>query len=292
VTMEPGPLPGEVTYSLGDWVGNSVDEFGVVWKVRKESGWAGTAPRRTARQPKAGQAGSWPAPSYAGERPITLEGVAQAPNPVERENAKDRLAALAGEPDLVLWVNERHLSRQAHVQLEGDGADITDLTSTAFEFVIDVVAEDPLKYGPEAFAQAAFIGAGAGTGRVWPRAWPRDWGAPLGPPPGSVAVANAGTAPYFPKLLRIPGPTLNPVVTLNETGDSIRFNGMVDAGQWLDIYPAQRRVMLNGVASRRFAVSASGWLAIPVGGGTLSVGADSVGAESIMSVWFWEGAWL
>jgi len=81
-------------------------------------------------------------------------------------------------------------------------------------------------------------------------------------------------------------------VTLPESGDWVRFNGALVAGQWLDFDLANRRVLLNGQVSLRQFVSSSGrWLAVPVGGGSVSWAADAYDAAATLSVWSYEGAW-
>jgi hypothetical protein len=105
-------------------------------------------------------------------------------------------------------------------------------------------------------------------------------------------VPNVGTATYWP-VLRIDGPVINPVVTVNETGDWVRINRTVLAGQWLDIDAANRRVMLNGSVSLAGAVTYSGrWLGIPPGGASLSWNADTADAAARLTINGFEGAYL
>lgn len=154
---------------------------------------------------------------------------------------------------------------------------------------VSVKLPDPLLYGPPTFDSTGLSGV-AGTGRAWPRVWLRDWGVLPGQTPGSIAVPNGGTAPYWP-VLRIDGPVPNPVITLNETGDWIKYAGTVRAGQWLDIDCANRRVLLNGQVSQAARVTFSGrFLAVPVGGGSLSWNADGADPDALLSVFGREGA--
>jgi hypothetical protein len=107
-----------------------------------------------------------------------------------------------------------------------------------------------------------------------------------------VSLENAGTASYHPRL-RIDGMVANPVVQMVETGAWVRFYGTVAAGQWLDFDLGRRRVLLNGQVSQRNRVTFGGdWLAVPVGGGTVSWTADSYDSSHELSVWGYEGAWV
>ena len=124
------------------------------------------------------------------------------------------------------------------------------------------------------------------------RQWPRDWGVPPGTTPGAITLPNAGKAAYWPRL-RITGPVPNPVVSMVETGDWIRYNDTLEAGQWLDIDCGNRRVLLNGQVSVRQRVTSGGrWLAVPEGGGSITWTADAANPEASLSVWGYESAWL
>jgi hypothetical protein len=162
---------------------------------------------------------------------------------------------------------------------------------TTFTYTIQLVARDPLKYGPEAIASATLDDTAGGAGRVWARVWPRDWGVAPGVTPGAATVPNVGTASYHPRL-RIDGPVTNPVVRLAESGASLRYNGTVPAGTWLDVVCADRVVLLRGLVSHRHLVSFEGdWLSIPPGGGTVSWSADSFGDGHSLTIFGTEGAW-
>jgi hypothetical protein len=103
-------------------------------------------------------------------------------------------------------------------------------------------------------------------------------------------VANAGTAPYWPRL-RVDGPVTNPVVTLVESGAWVRFTGSLLAGQWLDLDMVNRRVLLQGQVSVRQNVSSSGdWLSVPPGGGSVTWSADTADPAALLSVWGYEMA--
>jgi hypothetical protein len=161
---------------------------------------------------------------------------------------------------------------------------------TAFEYTMTVTAPDPLKYGPPTYGWANLSTSTPGAGRIWPRAWPTDWGIPAGVTPGAVAVANAGTAAYWPRL-RVDGPSPNPTVSMVETGAWVRYGGTLLAGQWLDFDMANRRVLLQGQVSVRQLVSSSGdWLAVPVGGGSVAWTDDGGDPAAKLSVWGYEMA--
>jgi hypothetical protein len=120
-----------------------------------------------------------------------------------------------------------------------------------------------------------------------------NYGVPPGVTPGALTLSNTGAVSYFPRL-RINGPVTNPVVTLVETGDWVRYNAVLPAGQHLDInWTVPRRVTIgdNPVSVRNLITYSGNWLAVPSGGGSLSYSADTADPAATLSVWSYQGAW-
>lgn len=265
------------------------DDSGSYRVVEGAAGWddspevVGSFPQRV------GQDGAWDAPGYFGPRTVQVDGFVSEPSRAAARSFADQLTALAGVGAVWLSVAGDVGTRAAFVRVSS-GAVLEWVSGASFRYSVTVVARDPLKYGAARYGTAKLNGA-VGTGLAYPLVYPRDYGVPAGQAPGAVSVANSGTAAYWPRL-RIDGPVSNPVVTLPETGDWVRFNGSLLAGQWLDFDLANRRVLLNGQVSLRQFVSSSGrWLAVPVGGGSVSWAADAYSAAATLSVWSYEGAW-
>jgi len=278
-------------FTLDGFALTGLDAFGVLWTVEKAKGWWDAPPMRTDRKPKAQQAGSSPATGHAGEKLITLQGKAKAPDTAALEAAATRLAAIlasGGMGDLVGISAYGALSMS--VSLE-DAPEFDPVSRDLAVWQLTVAAPDPLKYGPPTYGYATLSTSTPGAGRIWPRAWPTDWGIPAGVTPGAVAVPNAGTAPYWPRL-RVDGPSPNPTVSMVETGAWVRYGGTLLAGQWLDFDMANRRVLLQGQVSVRQLVSSSGdWLAVPVGGGSVAWTDDGGDPAAKLSVWGYEGSY-
>ena len=277
-------------FTLDGFLLTGTDAFGVTWTVKTADGWHAAPKIRSERLAKSQQAGSWPATGHAAERLVTLQGNAFAPDLATLEGAASRLAAVlasGGMGDLVGVSDYGTLSMSVSIQ---DAPMFDPTTDRSALWQITVAAPDPLKYGPPTYGYATLSTSTPGAGRIWPRVWPTDWGIPAGVTPGAVAVPNAGTAAYWPRL-RIDGPAVNPVVTLVESGAWVRFTGSLLAGQWLDWDLANRRVLLQGQVSVRQNVSSSGdWLSVPVGGGSVTWSADGADPAALLSVWAYEMA--
>lgn len=276
--------------SLDGFSVTGVDGSGNAWTVRDEQGWNDGAPIRRARVDKATQDGAWESTGYRSARTVVLSGVTVGPDRVSALAGSRQLRTLVGGTRAPLVWAEDDLTLSATVELD-DTPRVRFVSPNIFEWQITLTAPDSLLYGSPTFAQTSLAGTAGGVGRVWPRVWPTDYGIPAGVTPGAITMSNVGTAGYWPTL-RIDGPVPNPQVTLVETGDWVRFNGTVAAGQWLDFDLANRRVLLNGQVSVRAKVSASGgWLAVPPGGASVSWTADAADPAALLSVWGYQGAW-
>lgn len=279
------------TFSYAEMPLDGVDEFGCRWKTLDEDGWFSGAPAKNASsEGRSGQDGDWPSQPLRDARTVTLSGTVSSDagiGPLERAVRAYGAAPLVG----VLSGASAELGTLTAVgEVQGDPK-VKIIHSRKATWMLTVKLPDPLLYGPDTFGSAGLSGV-AGTGRVWPRAWPRDWGVPAGVTPGAVSVPNAGRAAYWPRM-RIDGPVANPVITCNETGDSLRYAGTLAAGQYLDIDCGVRRVLLNGFTSQAGRCTWSGrGLGVPVGGASFSWAADSSNPAATLSIFAREGAWL
>lgn len=230
-------------------------------------------------------------PLYS-SRVITLSGALTGATQGDAIAARDTLAGILYAGELItLTVDHDEVGELSVAVRPSGGINFAPAGgSTSMEFSITLTAPDPLKYGAESFASTDLSGQ-VGTGRQYPLAYPLDYGVPQGQTSGAISVRNVGTAPYWPRL-RIDGPVTNPVVTCNETGDWIRYEGSLLSGQWLDIDLGDRRVLLNGqVSVRQNVTSSGGWLFVPPSGASISWAADTADPAALLSVWSYEGAW-
>jgi len=267
---------------------SGVDEFGTTWSIEQMSGWTDGVALRVQREARSQQDGEWDVQPLRAAREVTLMGKAEAVSHAALEQSQRRFTALPLTGSMTGSSDEGDLTADGYLS---EAQRFQHLSGLVAGWALTFVAPDPLLYGPPTFESTGLEGV-AGSGRVWPRVWPRDWGVPAGTTPGAIEVPNVGTAAYWPRL-RIDGPVDNPVVTLNETGDWVRYNGSLTAGQYLDIDCANRRVLLNGFVSRAPQVEFSGrFLAVPVGGGSMSWNDDSASPDAKFSVFGREGAWL
>lgn len=275
--------------SLDGWplIGNT--PAGGRAKLTGMTGWLAKSLRRE-RSPRAGADGDWASAGSVEGKTITLEGQIVYGNAQTAAVERRQMLAIGGRGTTELTVVDAGGQLTAFVEV--DALAVTPVRDTMVTFTITAHACDPVLYGPPTFDQTGLTGSNAGTGLTFPLSFPLNFGVPAGQTPGSIALVNDGTEDYWPRL-RIDGPVPNPVITVNETGDWIRYGGTIAAGQWLDIDCGLRRVLLNGSLSVLSRVTYSGrWLGIPPGGASVSVTADAADPAASLSIFAVTGAYL
>lgn len=253
----PGAFPGSTTYSssgaaspaltalpvtwaLDNITFGAADEFGCWWIVKSSNGWYGPPKPKTQRQIKSNAAGSFRSSAFRGERVVSLTGHTKCPDPIAREAAADRLAAMAADPTVLyeLIVTER-TGQARTLGVELDSQTDVKLASTGWlDWQLQVGAPDPLKH--DAVWQAPRSGmlttpsAGLDFGTKGLSFAPvgLDFGAPGTGLPSQVA--NFGTATTYP-VFEITGPAVNPQIVDLDTGDVVSYAGTLYTGDTLTI---------------------------------------------------------
>lgn len=279
------------TWAVDGWVGNDLDESGVLWTVETEEGWSSSPPVRgdvTSREAADGAYDS--AERYYDARLVTLTGFADAPSQAAMLAAKERLLAVGSDlrgPLLELAVGELTGTRSAWVRRATD-TKTTDQGSRAFAWQLNLLAPDPRKYGAPA-AAAAGLPAAAG-GMVFPVTFPLTF--PGGGGGGSLLATNAGRYETWPTL-RIVGPATDPVAENLTTGKRFRLAPLtLGTGDYVDVDMDARTVLLNGSASRRAAVAAdSDWWSLAPGDNAVRFGAAAYDPAAQLQL-TWRPAWI
>ncbi len=112
-------------------------------------------------------------------------------------------------------------------------------------------------------------------GVTYPVTYPVQYGSSSG---GSVSASNLGNAAAFP-LISLYGPCINPVISNDSTGESIRLNLILITGDVLTI-DARRRVIVQGASTNRMGSLLQGskfWAVLP-GNNTIRLTADAYDA--------------
>lgn len=124
-------------------------------------------------------------------------------------------------------------------------------------------------------------------GVVYAVTYPIHFGASSG---GSVTAANLGNAPAFP-VVAIYGPMINPVIVNDATGESVRLNLTLVAGDVVSIAMKQR-IIVQGMATNKMGNLVQGskfWSVLP-GNNALRLSADAY--DSGHATFSWRNSYI
>lgn len=137
--------------------------------------------------------------------------------------------------------------------------------------VVEWFATDPRLYG--AALNGATVPGETEGGVSWPISWPLVWGGSASG--GQMTLTNLGEfdAPW---VATITGPVTNPRIRNQTTGQEMRVNMTVEAGQTLVIDEDARTILLNGTGNRRSMLAVgSEWFSIVPGANVIQYAALS-----------------
>lgn len=276
------------TPALG--AGPSTDlEFGVTdangtwWLI---TGWTGLdgAPTAGTVVQRGGDHGAYAPPQWYGPRTITLTVQATARTQALRDVARAYLQQAIPVSDLATLRWDEPVPVQLGVRRSGPIAE-TYTTLVDCVFSVPLIAPDPRKYST-VLHQLTATQASPAAGVAPPLTPPITL--PAGAPPMSVACANAGSFETRP-VVTVRGPTTNPAVVNQTTGQTVSFTGMsLMAGDVLVVDLSARQAFLNG--AYRTADTVSSWWVLPPGTTTVQV-TGTGGTGSTMTV-AWRDAWI
>lgn len=143
--IEKLKLRGDVV--LGDFVFNTIDEYGIVWVLTELDGWW-TAPPSDVKVIERGFGdGSYEVAGRYNSRVVSLEGSFLTPDPKLVEEARDRLIAATDLARIGAWLRTgTDPVRASYVYLSGDINFDTVTVRGRTNFSVSLRAPDPIKY--------------------------------------------------------------------------------------------------------------------------------------------------
>lgn len=161
--------------------------------------------------------------------------------------------------------------------------DTSNLKSGKATATLEFIAGDPRWYGSVLRSATLNVTAPA-SGRGYNRSFDYGYG---GGSSSAVSAVNAGSI-STPPSMTVYGPLTNVTVTNETTGQSITITYTLASGEFLDLDFAERTVLLNGTASRYYAMTGDWWDLAP-GTNTLRMTANSGTGTVAVS---WRDTWL
>ena len=147
-------------------------------------------------------------------------------------------------------------------------------------------AEDPRIYSATELTVSILINSVSTTGFGFPLGFPFGFGTSssgLG-----TNLVNAGNRPT-PVVFKIYGPTINPRIVNDDTGDEMEFNITLAPDQTLVVDTKYRTVRLDGSYNRRNTMTTAGWFFLQKGDNHIRYLADIATSQTMDAVY--RSAW-
>lgn len=153
-------------------------------------------------------------------------------------------------------------------------------------WTIELVAEDPRIYEDSLNSLSTNVAVSAGVD--FDIDFDFNFGGGSG---GSVLCTNSGFFPSLP-IIRFLGPCTTPRAININTGEEIRLNTTIVAGDFIDVNFMDRTILLNGATSRYSSLdSLSRWWSLNTGTTEVKFVATATDSNTLMTV-SWRSAWL
>jgi hypothetical protein len=241
LTKEPvnyfNPLKLQGDIKLGDFVFNTIDEYGIVWVLQDLEGWWGHPEPQVPDYARGNADGSYDVRGRWNARELTLTGTFIVPDSSYVPLARQRLVDASNLVYRGTWlrVNESNYSKVAWVRLSGRPRIETVNARGRTEFSIGLRAPDPIKYSwndldfADGFDVVNLACLNVDTGAL-----------------GNVLVENKGNTPV-PATFRVFGPTTDNAFVQNTTrNELILLTEPIISGSVLDIDTYDNSVALDG----------------------------------------------
>lgn len=267
--------------ALGSLVLGSEDASGVRFTVRKFDGWGSPASTVVLTQRARGH-GATGSEGFYRPRVLTIEGLIQVPDPALQSMAVDTLSAAVALNNFPVLVSEQGRVRNFEARRQDD-VFVTYLTDKIASYSIQLVAEDPRKYGDLITATTRLPFSRGGL--VRPSTWPRTWTGVSGT--GQVTLNNPGNT-QAPVWLRIDGPLPAGGHSVTHQGkqQTLTFGTSLElaAGEFMTVDMERREVLAQGQSARSGYVTSRGWFTLDPGENVIAFSSVNYSETASLSI--------
>lgn len=250
--------------SLGSLLFNAIDEFETTYILSSLEGWDGTAEAdlELTKRPRA--FGSIASEATDSHRVLVLTGIIEVNSPGDLAPAIARLNAAASLQKTVLGVNESGLVRHMIVQRQ-DKVIVTKINQWQAEFSIQLVAEDPRKFGNLVTFETGLPASSGGL--TYPVTYPVTYSGTT--TSGLLTIDNQGDADA-PVWFKIEGivPAGGWSVAHADQGKRLAFAStlaLATTEEFITIDMDQREVLAQGQSARSGWIAQRGWFSLSPG---------------------------
>lgn len=266
---------------VGDLVLGAADATGAQFTVAKFDGWGSPASTAALAQRARGH-GATSSEGFYRARVMTIEGLIIVLEPASLSAAVDSLSAAVTLAQFAMLVSEQGRVRNLAASRQDDVM-VTYLTDTIARYSIQVVANDPLKYGD--LVTATTLLPSSTGGLVYPVTYPVTYSGVSNS--GVIRVVNEGNT-QAPVWLRIDGPIPAGGWTVTHVGkkQSLTFASSLalDAGEFVTVDMENREILAQGQAPRAGYVTSRGWFSLDPGANDIAFSAQNYSPTAQLTV--------
>lgn len=255
-----------IKVAVGDLVLNNIEPDGTTWTIDPKGfeGWSGSPASTLALTQRARGHGATGSEPFLARRTMSIRGRVKTPAR-QLSYAEDRLNAACSLKSFRLAVAEDGRVRSAFAQRQDDVIfTAVPGDGTVAEFSIQIVAEDPLKYG-DLFTATTLLPSLTG-GAKYPVTYPLAYTGVSNS--GIIRVTNPGNT-AAPVWLRVDGPIPAGGWTVTHVGQkrALTFASSLELkpGEFITVDMEDREVLAQGQAARSGYVTSRGWFALDPG---------------------------
>jgi hypothetical protein len=261
---------GGLTFSIEPTNANGIAEL---------EGWYSAAPKRVIAENRPNSDGAFDVvKDYRGARVITQRGLMSAVSVDDAiTNAWRAFAGLqaAGAPS-AYSVTDAAGTLSCNVSVVV--ADITPIVDGDAEYLLQLVARDPIKYGPSTTYTTGLPTSGGGLEfELFEPSGALDFGANGNL--GRVDVTNAGTADVWPIFMVTGALTTGFFIQELASGSILRYDRVVPAGSSVSLNSRTGEVLVDGISDGSTYLTSAQWFSVPAGG-SVTVQFNAIGGST------------
>lgn len=276
---------GDQYVQLDGWAAPASDADGTAWIATEVTGWTAVTAVRLSQLERPRRHGVFDGPNFYGPRIVVVAGTTLAQTRALAIKAQDIMASVAAwdsESLFPLVVTEPgQTPRQCMVRLAAETKVSPVYGGLAFDWNLSLTAPDPRRYDTTDTVVDLMLPAANPGGLILPTGVPLT--APLtGAVVNETTLVNNGTANMAPTVTFF-GPLTNPAISNNTSGYTLSLAYTLLAGDSLVVDFEARTAMLNGTASRTYALdtSATWWDILPGANDIVFTGAAGTGYAEV-----------
>lgn len=238
-------------------------DYDAVYSIESLDGWFGSSPVRDTVDARPNSDGAFEELRFhRAARPITLAGKVHASGDGFGEWRELAAVLGSGRPD-ILTVDDGSVSLSSVVRPVGSGLSLSPMVNGMANYVLSVVAYDPVKYSAPVVSVASAPSVGGGLQYNLHAAGVLEYGS--NGELGRVSVTNSGTAKTYPVVTVSGGLAGGFTVSRLDTGERVQYERVVTDGSTVVMDFRTGSVLVDGVSDASASLTIADFFGVEPG---------------------------